>query len=329
MSRVRTMRSVALAFALAWLCCALPSRGLAQAYPSQTVTIVVPFLAGGAVDVMARIVAAKLQEYWQQPVVVENKPGGGGNPGSNSVATAAPDGLRLLFAPHGVVSYNVSLYKNMPYDPVKAFEPITIVGRSPNFLIVSHQAPHNALADILAAARKDSGRVTYGSQGVGTTPHLTGARLAREAGVEMVHVPYRGFPPAVADLIGGRLTFMFADSGNTLPQYGNKQVKILAIASEKRWPSLPEVNTMSEVGYPNFVSVVWYTILAPAGTPPAIVEKIRSDVLRAAKDPESADKLQKLGLDVVGTTSAEARQILAAETTKWSEVIKAAGISVE
>jgi tripartite-type tricarboxylate transporter receptor subunit TctC len=329
MKPCRMMRAIALAFSLAWLGCALPSRGFAQGYPSQTVTIVVPFLAGGAVDVMARIVAAKLQEYWQHPVVVENRPGGGGNPGSNSVATAAPDGYRLLFVPQGVVSYNVALYKSMPYDPAKAFDPITILGRSPNFLIVSQQSPHNALADIVAAARKDPGRVTYGSQGVGTTPHLTGARLAREAKAEMVHVPYRGFPPAVADLIGGRVTFMFADSGNTLPQYGNKQIKVLAIASEKRWPSLPEVKTMSEVGYPNFVSVVWYTMLAPAGTPPAILDKIRSDVLRAVKDAESGDKLQKLGVDVVGTTAAEARQILASETTKWSEVIKAAGISVE
>jgi tripartite-type tricarboxylate transporter receptor subunit TctC len=323
------LHTIALASALAWLGCALPSRAHAQSYPSQTVTIVVPFLAGGAVDVMARIVAAKLQEYWQQPVVIENRPGGGGNPGSNSVATAAPDGYRLLFAPQGVVSYNVALYRTMPYDPVKAFDPVTILGRSPNFLIVSHQSPHNALADIVAEARKDPGRVTYGSQGVGTTPHLTGARLAREAKADMVHVPYRGFPPAVADLIGGRLSFMFADSGNTLPQYGNKQIRILAIASEKRWPSLPDVQTMSELGYPGFVSVVWYPLLAPAGTPPAILEKIRGDVLRAVKDPESAGKLEKLAVDVVGTTSAEARQILAAETTKWSEVIKAAGISVD
>ena len=329
MKQVRGIYAIAMAFAVTLACCAVPNRGFAQSYPSQTVTIVVPFLAGGAVDVMARIIAAKLQDYWKHPVVIENKPGGGGNPGSNSVATAPADGYRLLFTPHGTVSYNVALYKNMPYDPAKAFVPITLVGRSPNFLIVSRQSPYNSLADIIAAAKAQPGKITYGSQGVGTTPHLTGARLGQEAKVEMVHVPYRGFPPAVIDLITGRVSFMFADSGNTLPQYENKQVKILAIASDNRWPSFPEVKTMSELGYPAFVSGVWYAMLAPANTPPAILEKIRNDVLRATKDPETAGKIQRLAVEMFVATSAESRQILAAETAKWSDVIRATGLSVE
>jgi tripartite-type tricarboxylate transporter receptor subunit TctC len=329
MKRTNRDRAVALAFVVALACCAGPSRVFAQPYPSQTVTIVVPFLAGGAVDVMARIIAARLQDYWKHAVVVENKPGGGGNIGSNSVAVAPADGYRLLFAPHGPVSYNVSLYKNMPYDPAKAFVPITLVGRSPNFLIVSHQSPFNSLSDIVAAAKAQPGKVTYASQGVGTTPHLTGARLGGEAKVEIVHVPYRGFPPAIADLISGRVTFMFADSGNTLPQHENKQVRILAIASDKRWPSFPDVKTMSELGYPGFVSGVWYAMLAPANTPPAITEKIRSDVLRAVKDPETSGKVQRLAVEIVGSTSAESRQILAAETAKWSEVIRSTGVTVE
>lgn len=329
MKRAHRTHAIALAFIVTLACCAVPSRVFAQSYPSQTVTIVVPFLAGGAVDVMARIIAARLQDYWKHPVVVENKPGGGGNPGSNSVATAPADGYRLLFTPHGTVSYNVALYKNMPYDPAKAFAPITLVGRSPNFLIVSHQSPFNSLADIIAAAKAQPGKITYASQGVGTTPHLTGARLGQEAKVEMVHVPYRGFPPAVTDLISDRVSFMFADSGNTLPQHDNKQVKILAIASDKKWPSFPEVKAMSELGYPGFVSGVWYAMLAPANTPPAITEKIRSDVLRAINDPETSSKIQRLAVELVVSTSAESRQILAAETAKWSDVIKSTGLSVE
>jgi tripartite-type tricarboxylate transporter receptor subunit TctC len=327
--RAYALCAVALAAVVAAAGCLVPSRALAQAYPSQGVTIVVPFLAGGAVDVMCRIIAARLQDYWKQPVVVENRPGAGGNVGSNSVAVAPPDGYRLLFAPHGPVSYNVSLYKNMPYDPAKAFVPITLVGRSPNFLIVARQSKFDSLAQIVAAAKAEPGKITYASQGVGTTPHLTGARLGREAKIDIVHVPYRGFPPAVADLITERVSFMFADSGNTLPQVENKQVKVLAIASDKRWPSFPDVQTMAELGYPDFVSGVWYAMLAPAATPSPILEKVRADVLRAVADPEAAGKIRPLAVDIVGATSVESQRILAAETAKWSEVIRSAGVTVE
>ena len=329
MKLAKRIHAMALAFVVGLATCAIPKRVFAESYPSQTVTIVVPFLAGGAVDVMSRIIAAKLQDYWRQPVVVENRPGAGGNVGSNSVAIAPPDGYRLLFAPHGPVSYNVSLYKNMLYDPVKAFVPITLIGRSPNFLIVARQSNFDPLSQIVAAAKAQPGKITYASQGVGTTPHLTGAWLGRAAKVELTHVPYRGFPPAVADLISERVTFMFADSGNTLPQYENKFVKVLAIASEKRWPSFNDVKTMAELGYPNFISGVWYAMLAPANTPSSIIEKVRSDVLRAVNDPETSGKVRQLGVDIVGTTSAESRHILAAETAKWSEVIRSAGVTVE
>lgn len=309
--------------------CTIPSQALAQSYPSRTVTIVVPVLAGGAVDVVARTVAAKLQDYWKHPVVIENKPGAGGILGSTFVAKAPADGYTLLITPHGAVSYNVSLYKKLPYDPKNAFVPITLIGRSPNFLITSNKSSHDSLADIVAEAKAHSGKVSYASQGIGTTPHLTGEWLAREANIEMIHVPYRGFPPALTDLIGGRVTFMFADSANTLPQQESGQIKILALASNKRWPSFPDVKTMAELGYPNFVSGVWYAMMAPANTPSLVTEQIQRDVLRAISDPDTSAKMQRLAIEIIGSTSTEAHQILAAETAKWSDVIKLSGITVE
>lgn len=306
-----------------------PGRALADEYPTRPVMMVVPFLAGGAVDVIGRIIAAKLQDLWKQPVVVENLPGGGGNIGSNSVAKAPADGYRLLFAPHGTVSYNVALYKSMPYDPAKAFVPVTLLGRSPNFLIVPRDSKYDSVEDIVAAAKKHPGEITYASQGVGTTPHLTGARLGRAADIDIVHVPYRGFPPAITDLIGGRVSFMFADSGNAVPRHEAKAVKVLATTAEKRWPAFPDVQTMIELGYPDFVSAVWYPVMAPAGTPPEIVEKIRTDIERAVNDPEVAARLRKLQVDVVVTTSEEASRILAEETTRWGAVIHAAGVTVQ
>ena len=300
-----------------------------ESYPTRPVTVVVPFLAGGAVDSIARIIAAKLQDYWKQAVVVENMPGGGGNIGSNSVARAPADGYRLLFAPHGTVSYNVALYKSIPYDPAKDFIPITLVGRSPNFLIVARDSHFNSHADIVETAKKQPGSITYASQGIGTTPHLTGAQLGRAAKIDLVHVPYRGFPPAVTDLIGGRVSFMFADSGNTAPQFESKTVKVLATTAEKRWPAFPDVRTTTELGYPDVISSVWYPVMAPANTPAAIVEKIRSDIQRTVNDPEVAARLRQLQVDVVMTTSADASKILGDETARWSEVIRAAGVAAQ
>lgn len=307
--------------------CAIPVCAGAVAYPTRPVTVVVPFFPGGAVDSIARIVSAKLQEYWKQPVMVENLAGGGGNIGSNSVAQAPPDGYRLLFAPHGTVSYNVALYKSMPYDPATAFAPITLVGRSPNFLIVARDSKFNSLSDIVEAARKQPGALTYASQGIGTTPHLTGALLARAANIDITHVPYRGFPPAVTDLISGQVSFMFADSGNTASQSEGNKIKILATTAEKRWPAFPDVPTTAELSYPTVISSVWYAVVAPAKTPAGIVGQIRGDIRRAVDDPEVAAKLRQMQVDVVVTTPSEASRILKSETARWSDVIRAIGLA--
>jgi len=317
----------ALVVVSALLPAAVPTR--AQDYPSKPVHVIMPFLGGGAVDILARIYAAKLSEYWGQQVLVEDRPGAGGNLGSSLVAAAPPDGYMLLVAPHGPLSYNAVLYKTMPYDPKTAFAPISLLARSPNFLIVPKDSALNSLDDLIKLAKAEPGKVYYGSQGNGTTPHLTGAMLGLRAGIEVVHVPYRGAPPLFTDLISGRLTFVFADSGNTLPRVRDGLVKVFAITSDKRWPALPEIKTMAELGYPNFLSAVWYALAAPARTPPAIVGRIRDGILRANKEPDVIARLNDLGVEVVGSTPEEMAKTLADETARWSEVIRATGVTVD
>jgi len=324
MQRIKASIGAAVLAALA-----LVSAAAAQEFPAKPVRVVVPFLAGGSVDALARILAAKLGEYWAKPVVVENKPGAGGNVGSLSVVAAEPDGHTLLFAPLGPLSYNGALYANMPYDPATAFAHISLVGSSANFLIVGKDSPYKSLAELIAGAKAAPGKLNYGSQGNGTTPHLTGALFVVRAGMDTVHVPYRGFPPLIADIVAGNVGFMFTDSGNALPQLRNGQIRVLAVASPERSPLLPEVPTMAQAGVPDFVSTTWYGLAAPAKTPPAIVAKINADAVRALKDPEVAGRIGQLGADIVGSTPAEATRILAFETKRWGDIIRQIGVKAE
>jgi tripartite-type tricarboxylate transporter receptor subunit TctC len=306
---------------------AAPAR--AETFPTKPVHIVMPFLAGGAVDILARVFAAKLGEYWGQQVIVENRTGAGGNVGGAFVAASPPDGYMLIIGPQAPMSYNKVLYPDMPYDPATAFAPVTLIARSPNFVIVPKDSPLTSAGDIVRLAKEKPGTVYYGSQGNGTTPHLTGAMFALRAGVNMQHVPYRGFPPAFTDLVSGRITFMFADSGNTLPRLRDGSIKVLAIASGERWPTLPDVPTMGEAGYPQVVSAVWYAMAAPAKTPPELTHRIRDDMVRASHDATVHARLAELGLEAVGSTPEEMSRVLAAETERWGEVIRRSGVKVE
>jgi tripartite-type tricarboxylate transporter receptor subunit TctC len=323
---MRLMKLVAFA-----LCAALavPWSASAQEFPAKPVHVVVPFLAGGSVDALARILSAKLGDYWAKPVVVENKPGAGGNIGSGAVAAADPDGHTLLFAPLGPLSYNGSLYSNMSFDPLTAFAHIALVGRSANFLIVGKDSNLKTVADLITAAKLAPGKLNYGSQGNGTTPHLTSALLAVRAGIEVVHVPYRGFPPLIADIVAGQVAFMFADSANTLPQLRNGQIRVLAVASAQRSPLLPEAPTVNEAGVPNFESTTWYGLAAPAKTPRPVVAKINADVVRALKDADTAGRIGQLGAEIVGSTPEEATRVLAFEAKRWGDIIRQIGAKAE
>lgn len=308
---------------------ALAPAASAQDFPAKPVRVVVPFLAGGSVDALARILSAKLGDYWGKPVVVENRPGAGGNVGSAAVASAEPDGHTLLFAPLGPLSYNGALYSNMPFDPLTAFAHISLVGKSANFLIVGKDSKFKSVAELIDAAKSAPGKLNYGSQGNGTTPHLTGALLTRRAGVDIVHVPYRGFPPLIADIVAGNVGFMFADSANTLPQLRNGQIRVLAVATPQRSPLLPEAATMSEAGVANFESTTWYGLAAPAKTPPGTVAKINGDVVRALKDPDVVARIGRLGAEIVGSSPAEAQRTLAFEAKRWGDIIRQIGVKAE
>jgi tripartite-type tricarboxylate transporter receptor subunit TctC len=323
------MRRIHVFVGAAFLLIACGAGGRAQEFPARPVHVVVPFLAGGSVDALARILSAKLGDYWSKPVVVENKPGAGGNIGSAAVAGADPDGHTLLFAPLGPLSYNGSLYRNMPFDPLTAFAHISLVGRSANFLIVGKTSNLKSVAELIDAAKAAPGKLNYGSQGNGTTPHLTGALLAVRAGIDVVHVPYRGFPPLIADIIAGQVAFMFADSANTLPQLRNGQIRVLAVASAERSPLLPEAPTVNQAGVPNFESTTWYGLAAPAKTPQAVVAKINADVVRALKEPDTTARIGQLGAEIVGSTPEDATRILAFEARRWGDIIRQIGVRAE
>ena len=323
------MRRIQTFVGAAFLAMALGSTGLAQEFPAKPVHVVVPFLPGGSVDAMARILSAKLGDYWAKPVVVENKPGAGGNLGSASVAAAEPDGHTLLFAPLGPLSYNGVLYPNLPFDPLTAFAHVSLIGRSANFLIVGKDSPFKTVADLVAAAKLAPGKLNFGSQGNGTTPHLAGALFAMRAGIDVVHIPYRGFPPLIADVIAGQVAFLFGDSANTLPQLRSGQIRVLGVASAERSPLLPEVPTMTEAGVPDFESATWYGLVAPAKTPPAIIAKMHADVVRALKDSEVAGRIGQLGAEIVGSTPAEAARVLAFEAKRWGDIIRQIGVKAE
>jgi tripartite-type tricarboxylate transporter receptor subunit TctC len=308
---------------------ALASAASAQNFPTKPVKIVVGFLSGGGVDVVLRVFTPKLSEIWGQQVIVENKPGSGGVVGTTAVVGAEPDGYTLVFSPPGPVSYNGFLYKDMPYDPATQLAPVSIVGQTVNYLIVGKDSKFNSLADLIAYGKANPGKLNYASQGNATTPHITGALLGVRAGVEMVHIPYRGFQPAAADLVSGQIDFMFADGSNTLPQLRAGRAKVLAVAAKQRTKELPDVPTMPELGFPDVVSTVWMSLAAPAKTPPAIIKKIRDDVARAVNDPVVAERFANLSIETVASTPEQMGRHVAAEIAHWREVIRVTGVKAE
>ena len=254
-------------------------------YPTKPIRVVVTFLPGGSADILARIVAPKLSAAWGQPVIVDNRAGAGGNVGAEAVAKAAPDGYTLMFTPPPPLGINLFLYKDMPFDPRTAFAPVSVVAVMPNILIVGPRVSAKNVGEFIAHARGNPGKLSYGSQGVGSTPHLTGAMLALATGIVVVHVPYKGFPPVLADLLGSRLDFAFADASNVLPQLREGRVRALAVASSKRFFGLPGTPTMSEAGVPDFNSMSWHLIVAPSRTPKPIVDRLHAELKAIIAEP--------------------------------------------
>jgi len=295
----------------------------------KPIRIVVPFPPGGATDILARDVAQKLTEAWGQQVIVDNRPGAGGNIGSELVAHSAPDGYTLEMGTVGTHAINASLYAKMPYDHVKDFAPVILVAGVPNVLVVNNAVPANSVAELIAYAKANPGKLNFASSGNGTSIHLSGELFKVMAGVQMTHIPYKGSAPALQDLLGGQVQLMFDNLPPSLPQIKAGKVRALAVTSLTRAPALPDVPTIAESGLPGFEASSWFGILAPAGTPPAIVAKLNAEIAKWLATPEAKEKLAKQGANAAGGTPEDFAKHIAAETAKWAKVVKDSGAKID
>ena len=305
---------------------ALPSVAFAQDYPNRLVRLIVNSQAGGTADATTRLLADELSHRWSQPVVVEDVVGAGGNIGAAQVLRSEPDGYTLLVSHPGPITINNLLFKSLSYDPAK-IAPVSVLITFPNVLVVSKALRINTLAELIAHAKANPGKITYGSQGIGTTTHLAGSLLSERLGAGMIHVPYRGSPAAILDLTAGRLDMMFDNMGTAVPQHKAGSTRIIAVADDKRSPILPDVPTMAEAGLPGFRSVTWFGLIAPERTPKPIVEKLQKDVAAVFANPAFLERLKALSVDPAAMTPEASAKFIAEETVLWSKVVRDAKIN--
>src|SRR5438132_3157838 len=315
--------------AAAMLAAATPSWAQQDSnYPNRAVKIIVSAPPGGGVDIVARVIADRLAKMWGQPFVVENRPGAGGNLGTEAVAVAEPDGYTLLAAQPAPLTTNVVLYKKLNFDAAR-FEPLAIMTSIPNTLTMRLDFPARSVAELIAYAKANPGKVNFGSQGVGTTPHLTGELFARVTGTSLTHVPYRGTAQAVNDLVAGNVDMLFFQLDSVREQYRAGKAKMLAVTTPARIPSVAEVPTMDEAGVKDFRSETWNALAAPPKTPAAIVAKLNSAINAALADRETAEHLRAMSMSPVGGSPEAARAFIKQETVRWGEVIRAAKVAVD
>jgi tripartite-type tricarboxylate transporter receptor subunit TctC len=310
------------------VCLPLVAAAQASDFPNKAIRIVVPFPPGGATDAAARLVAVKMAEHWGQPVLVDNRAGAGGNVGSELVAKSPADGYTLVMGVTGSHAINTSLYSKMPYDPVADFVAISQVAVVPNVLVVHPSVPAKNLAELMALAKKEPGKLNYASLGNGTAAHLGMEMLKSEAGVDITHVPYKGSAPAVSDLLAGQVQMMVDGLPSALPHVKAGKLRAIAITSLHRAPSLPDLPTIAET-YPGFYADAWSGLFAPKGTPQPVVDKLSAEVQRILKLPEVREKLAALGAEPVGSTQAEFAAHVKKEIDKWAKVVKTSGAKVD
>ncbi len=297
----------------------------AQPYPSRPIKIVVPYAAGGAVDIVARSIAQPLAEALKQSVIVDNRPGASANIGMEMVAKAAPDGYTLLMASNGIAT-NMALFPHLAFDGQRDFAPIAKIGYAPLVIVVPASSPAKSLKDLLAMARAEPGKLTYASAGNGSSGHLAGELLKSSAKIDVLHVPYKGGAPAITDLLGERISFMPINPVEVIAHIRAGRLRALAVASDKRFPLLPDVPTASEAGLPGYEAVVWWGLVAPAKTPVEIVRQLNTETNAALASPAISSKLAELGVVVTPGTSDQFAAFVKAQTELWSGVIKSAGI---
>jgi len=308
---------------------ALGSSAAQADYPDRPIRIIVPYTPGGTIDVVARMIGPRLTAAWGQPVVIDNRPGAGGNIGADAVAKAPPDGYTLFLATNAPLTINVAAYQNIRYDPLRDFVPITVAGENPIMLVAHPSLPASSVRDLIALAKAKPGDLAAGTSGLGTTAHLSLAQFNKLGGVDVRHIPYRGGVPSLTAAVAGEVPLAFSDNVPAMPLIRDGRLKALASTGLRRSGISPDVPTMVEAGLPGFDIVATSWFAAPGGTPMDIVRKLNREVLRALNDPEFRDKLRTMGLDPLGFTPEEAAAFLRRELPRWKAIVTEAGVKLE
>ena len=300
----------------------------AASFPNKPLRIVVTFTTGGAPDIIARLLGERFTAAWGQPVIIDNKPGSGGNIGADFVAKSAPDGYTLVLGTVGTHSINGALYAKMPYDMVRDFTPVSLLATTPNLLVIHNDVPAKTLQELITVGKRD-GKMSFASPGSGTSVHVSGELFKSLTGIDMLHIPYKGRASAIPDLLGGRVTMMFDNMPSSLPLVREGKLRALGVTSLTRSPAAPDIPTIAEQGLPGFEAVSWFGMFAPAATPKPVVDKIQAEIQRILKSPEIAKKLTDIGLEPVGSSADELAAYQRAEIIKWAKVVKDSGAKVE
>jgi tripartite-type tricarboxylate transporter receptor subunit TctC len=301
---------------------------LAQDYPAQSIRLVVPFPPAGVADILGRMVSQRLGAQYGQTLVVDNRPGASGHLGAQVVAKAPPDGYTLMVGTIGIHAAYAS-YSKLNYSPATELQPVMILGEAPNIVLVPASSPFRTFAELLAFIKANPGKLNYASAGPGSSVHMVTALFELESGTRMNHVPYKGSGPALIDLIGGQVDVMFDNMSSSVPHIQSGKLRALAVTSARRNPQLPNIPTIAESGVPGYAGTSWWTLAVPAGTPPAIIDKLNRDVLRVVAAPDAQKQLDALGVAITPHTPAEAQAYFKSETAKWGRVIEAARLKLD
>jgi len=325
MTRCRVVAAAIAACAAALSC---PGAS-AQAYPLRPVRFIVPFAPGGSTDTLARAIGQKLGDALGQQVVVDNRSGGNGNIGMEIVAHAAPDGYTIVLGYIANLAIGPNLYAKLPFDPVKDFAPVTQLAQSPNILVVHPSVPAKTFREFIAYAKAHPGQVNFASASVGSIGHLTGELLNNAAGIRMQHIAYKGSGQAVIDLLGGQIQSMFSGMSSVMPHIKSGKLRALAVTGAQRSPAAPDVPTIAESGFPGFEATAWYGVLAPAGTPRSVIDRLHDEIVRALKAPDVRERLEGVGFELVGGTPDAFGAYIKSEIKKWAKVVKTSGARPE
>ncbi|MDB5931063.1 MAG: hypothetical protein JWR60_2770 [Polaromonas sp.] len=310
------------------LLAAVPA-GAQAAYPSKTITIIVPFAAGGTTDILARIVGQALTAELGQTVIVDNRAGAGGNIGGQAAARATADGYTLFMGTVGTHAINASLYKKMPFDPVKDFSPLTRVANVPNLLVANPAQPFKTVKELIAYAKANPGKLNFGSSGNGSSIHLSGELFKSMAKVDMQHVPYKGSAPAMTDLLGNQVAIMFDNMPSAIQHVRSGKLRAIAVTTPKRSPELPDVPTIAEAGVPGYEATSWFGMFAPAATPPAVIARLNTAIVKVLAKPEVSKQINEQGAEVYSETPQQFATFIQKEAAKWSKVVKDSGASMD